>query len=254
MMRLLFAASIIGKVIAIGAYSLSPWLAAAFFFGPDLFLLDQLFVPSAQGLGRVYTRFATTRREVWLTIDDGPDEEDTPRILDLLDRHGARATFFVIGERVARHPELVSEILKRGHDVAHHTQTHPIYSFWCASPARVRREIGDGLETLRMAGATPRWFRPPVGTKNFFLHAALAARKLDCVSWSIRSRDAIARDPAPVVARVLKSARPGAIILMHEGAGVHPRVRVTAIAGVLQGLQSRGFACVLPQPGDLRPA
>jgi len=253
MIRLLYAVSIIGKVIAIGVYSFSPWLAAAFFFGPDLFLLHQLFVPSAQGLGRVYTHFSTTRREVWLTIDDGPDGEDTPRILDLLDRHGARATFFVIGERVTRHPELVSEILRRGHNVAHHTQTHPIYTFWCASPARVGRELDDGLETLRQAGATPHFFRPPVGTKNFFLQTALAARNLACVSWSIRSRDAIARDPAPVVARVLKSVRPGAIILMHEGVGVHPRVRVVAIAGVLEGLQARGFACVLPPPADLRP-
>jgi len=250
-MRPLFGASLIGKVMALGSYPFSPWLAAAFFVGPDLVIIHNVFVPSAQGLGRVYTRFKTSRPEVWLTIDDGPDERDTPRILDLLDRHRARATFFLIGEKAARHPELVAEIIRRGHEVAHHTQTHGIYNFWCATPSHVRRELDAGLESLGRGGARPRWFRPPVGIKNFFLHAALAARGLVCVGWSDRSRDGTDRDSARIVARVLKSVQPGAIILMHEGPDVHISVRVEAIAGVLQGLEARGFACVLPERDDL---
>ena len=84
---------------------MAPWAAVALFIGPDLYLLYHILVPSGQGLGRVYTHFSTDRNEVWLTIDDGPDEADTPRILDLLDRHGARATFFVIGRKAALHPD-----------------------------------------------------------------------------------------------------------------------------------------------------
>jgi len=250
-MRPLFGASLIGKIMAVGCAPFSPWLAAGLFFWPDLVILHNVFMPSAQGLGRVYTRFRTARREVWLTIDDGPDERDTPRILDLLDRHRARATFFFIGARAARHPALVAEVLRRGHEVAHHTQRHRMYSFWCALPFQLRRELDQGLASLGEGGAQPRRFRAPVGIKNFFLHAALAARGLVCVGWSIRSRDGADRDPASVVARVLKSARPGAIILMHEGVDVHPAVRVAAIAGVLQGLEARGFDCVVPGAGDL---
>ena len=79
---------------------------AILFFAPDPWVFLQFFLPSAQGFGPAITSFETERREVWLTIDDGPDPSSTPRVLDLLRKHGARATFFVIGEQVARHPEL----------------------------------------------------------------------------------------------------------------------------------------------------
>src|SRR5580704_4313056 len=119
-MRLIFAASLIGKVIAAAIWSRAPFGAAVSFFSADLYLLYCLLAPSSQRLLPVRTRFATERREVLLTIDDGPDPEDTPRILALLDRFGARAAFFLIGEKAARHPELVAEILRRGHEVGHH--------------------------------------------------------------------------------------------------------------------------------------
>ena len=83
---------------------------AILFFAPDPWVFLQFFLPSAQGFGPAITSFETERREVWLTIDDGPDPSSTPRVLDLLRKHGARATFFVIGEQVARHPELARRI------------------------------------------------------------------------------------------------------------------------------------------------
>jgi peptidoglycan-N-acetylglucosamine deacetylase len=231
----------------------SPWpLWAGCFFLPDFFVLYGMFVPSAQGLCRVFTRFETDRQEVWLTIDDGPDAEDTPRILDLLDRHRARATFFLRGERVERFPGLAGEILRRGHEVGHHTHTHPAHSFWCASPARVRAEIDDGLAALGREGARPRWFRAPVGIKSLFLADALAARGLQCVGWSVRSLDTMIDDPGRIARRVMERVRPGSILLLHEGAGLDPRVRVAAIGRVLDGLAGRGIACVLPAEGRLR--
>jgi peptidoglycan-N-acetylglucosamine deacetylase len=252
MMRPPLVASLVGKIIAVGLWARAPWLAAGFFFGPDLYLLYGLLAPSGQALGRVVTRFATDRREVWLTIDDGPDEADTPRILDLLDRHRARATFFVIGERAARHPGLVREIIRRGHGVGHHTHTHPLYTFWYAVPSRVRRELDDGLAALRKAGAQPSWFRSPVGIKNFFLHQELAKRGLACVGWSVRSGDCVQQDPDRIVVHVMKRIKPGAIVLMHEGPSVLPSVRVEAIARLLAALDVQGFACVVPDAGQLR--
>gem|GEM_PF-4935336 len=145
-------ALILSKFVAIAAFPFFPVSAVVLFVGPDLYLCYHLFAPSAQGLVRVRTHFETPRQEIWLTIDDGPDPRSTGVILGLLDRHQARATFFVIGERVARYPELVREILRRGHTVGHHTHTHPTRTFWCAPASRVRAEIDNAFAALRQAG------------------------------------------------------------------------------------------------------
>jgi peptidoglycan-N-acetylglucosamine deacetylase len=233
------------------------WCVALFFSGGAL-VLWHLFVPGAQGLVRVATRFkpsTSDAREVWLTLDDGPDPDDTPRILDLLDQHQARATFFLVGERAARHPALVAEIARRGHEIAHHTHTHPVADFWSAGPARLHRELDDALAAFASAlpaGAPPpRRFRAPVGIKNLLLAPALAARGLVCVGWSIRSLDTLSRDPAKVAARVARRLRPGAIILLHEGPPLRPEVRVAALAHVLDDLRAAGYRAVVPDSSKL---
>jgi peptidoglycan/xylan/chitin deacetylase (PgdA/CDA1 family) len=254
MLRAMLFVSAAGKVAAVLLWALTPWrwTAAACFLLPDFWFLYQVFVPSSQGICRVYTRFETVRPEIWLTIDDGPDGEDTPRILDLLDRHQARATFFLIGGRAAGHPELVAEILRRGHQVGHHTHTHPVGSFWCATPARLRAELDEGLLVLRRPGANPRWFRAPVGIKNLFLANALRQRGLACVGWTVRSLDTVSRDPMRVADRVDRLARPGSIVLMHEGPSLNRSVRVRALEIILERLSARQMACILPAFEQLR--
>jgi peptidoglycan/xylan/chitin deacetylase (PgdA/CDA1 family) len=251
MTRLILVLSLVCKIVAVALVRSNGWLAAVLFFGPDFYWAYQIFVPSSKGLVRVLTRFETDRREIWLTIDDGPDEKDTPQILDLLESHGARATFFVVGERAARLPELVSEIVRRGNEVGNHTQTHPSGSFWCASPGRVGRELDQCTAVLARAGVRPRWFRAPVGIKNFFLGMALRGRGLACVGWSVRGLDSFSRDPARVAARVLRRIEPGAIVLMHEGPSVDPGVRVEGVRKLLDGLRARDMVCVLPPDGSL---
>jgi len=255
MVRLIWSLEALGKLAALWLWLRTPWSGAGFaaFFGPDLLVFHHLFVPSAQGFGRTVTHFATGAKEVWLTIDDGPDPADTPRILDLLEQHGARATFFVIGERAGRHRDLVAEIVRRGHEVGHHTLTHPAGTFWCAGPARLGRELDGGLAALAAAGVRPRWFRAPVGIKNVFLAPALSRRDLRCVGWSIRSGDCLGRNAGAVVAHVEARLRPGAIVLMHEGPSVPAPLRVRALEGVLTALRARGYRCVLPDPRQLQP-
>lgn len=226
--------------------------AVVLFFALDGWLGYHLFVPSAQGICRSVSRFETTRPEIWLTIDDGPDPHDTPRILDLLDRHGARVTFFVIGQLAEKYPELIAEILRRGHQVAHHTHTHPARTFWCASARRVRAELDRALTALAHAGARPRWFRCPVGIKNLFLAAELEKRGLRCAGWSVRSYDTSSRDPALVVARVMAEVHPGAIVLVHEGERLHETVRVRAVEILLDALAARNFSCVVPDETQMR--
>ena len=196
-------------------------------------------------------RFSTGSREVWLTIDDGPDPEDTPRILELLAAQGARATFFVIGENAAQHPELIRAITAAGHEVAHHTHTHPLATFWCASPDRVRRELDLAFNALRASGITPTRFRPPAGIKNFWLARALRTRGLTGVGWSARGLERWSHEAAAVADRVLRHLAPGAILLLHEGPRVPAAIRVQAIRLVLERLQAQGYRVVVPTPGQL---
>lgn len=236
------------KIGFAGLLVFTPWKTAAWisFFPLDLLVLYHLFVPTAGGLCATTNAFTTARKEVWLTIDDGPDPQDTPRILDLLDAHSARATFFLIGENAAAHPDRVREILRRGHTVGCHTHTHPVGTFWCAGRQRLEREIDECLATLHACGAAVTWFRAPVGIKNLLLAGVLKRRGLRCLGWTIRSLDGIASEPDRVVRRVGTALRPGAILLMHEGPRVHPAVRVAALARVLEEIRARGFRCVLP--------
>ncbi len=220
--------------------------ALALWFVPDALLAYHLFFPNAQGLLRVHRRFATNAREVWLTIDDGPDPADTPRILALLATHRAHATFFMIGENAAAHPSLLRDITAAGHEIGHHTHTHPLSSFWCATPARLRRELDDGFAAISAHSARPTRFRAPAGIKNIFLKSALRSRGLTCIGWSARGLERMYRQPAEVAAAVTRRVAPGAILLLHEGPRIPTATRVAAIRLVLEDLTAQGFRCVIP--------
>lgn len=253
MLRPLLICALVAKLISAALWLTDHRPAATIvFFAPDPFVLYAVLVPSAQGLVRVFTHFVTQRPTVWLTIDDGPNEQDTPRILDLLDRHRARATFFVIGEHAARWPHLITEILRRGHQIGHHTHTHPVRSFWCASQARLAAELDRTLDVLQTLGTRPHLFRAPVGIKHFFLARALKQRGLQCVGWSVRSGDCRTESPEHLVAGIARHLRPGAIILLHEGPCVPPAVRIKGIALVLEALAGRNLACEIPEVHQLR--
>lgn len=250
-MWLLLIVNVAGKLAALAVGWSAPAAAVTLWLLPDALLAYHLFVPNSQGLVRVVRKFATKRREVWLTIDDGPDPEDTPRILELLAAHEARATFFVIGENASRHPELVRAIVAGGHEVAHHTQTHPLAAFWCASPARVGRELDEASAVLRSAGVRPIRFRPPAGIKNLWLATALRARGLTCVGWSARGLEISSRGAEEVADRVLRGLAWGAIFLMHEGPRVPAAIRVEAIRRVLERLRELDYRCVVPTAEQL---
>lgn len=243
------------KLVALALWLFVPeyhlWSALLFFIG-EPWMLWNVFAPGASGIVPVFTRFETDRPEVWLTIDDGPDAQDTPRLLDALDRHEAHATFFLVGERAARHPELVAEIIRRGHEIGHHTHTHPECSFWCALPTRIGRELDEPLAVFARSSVRPRFFRAPVGIKNPLLARALAERGLACVAWNVRSHDSFARNPDEILKRMRPQLRPGAILLMHEGPRLHASVRVTAVERVLEQLSALGLRCVIPTNAQLR--
>ena len=142
-----------------------------------LALFGASFAPRSGLLGPNLTRLpdaAVARREIAITFDDGPDPEITPRVLDWLDRAGARGTFFCVGARAAAHPGVVREIVRRGHAVENHSQQHSTAFGWYG-PDRLRREIGAAQDTLaRLAGRAPAFFRAPFGVRSPFLDPVLA--------------------------------------------------------------------------------
>jgi peptidoglycan/xylan/chitin deacetylase (PgdA/CDA1 family) len=201
--------------------------------------------PGSRLFGPVLRQLPTPERMAWLTIDDGPSP-DTAAILDLLDLHGAKATFFVVGARAAAQPDLVREIARRGHGLGNHSASHPQAWFWALPPARMRAEIEGAQRTLReITGTAPRWFRAVVGMANPFVGPVLRDAGLARVAWSARGYDAVLRDPASVVARIERDLAPGAIVLLHEGAK-HGR-NVETLALLLQRLDALGYRCVLPE-------
>ena len=245
----------IAPLISIALLGHGVLVAIAPLFVSHMLLLYPTLVANSQWLGPVFTSFETNAREVWITIDDGPSPAHTRRMLDILAQYDARATFFVVGANAEKHPHLITEILTRGHSLANHTHTHPSRTFWCASARRLRREIDGCAEQLRSTPERPaHFFRAPAGMKNFFVHPALARRGLGLVGWTVRGLDTVKQDAARVAERIEKGARPGAIILLHEGHHVerHPEFQPQCLELTLQRLGARGYTFVIPQPQQLR--
>lgn len=192
--------------------------------------------------GPIATSFDTPRKEVWLTIDDGPDARDTPAMLDLLAAHSAKATFFVIGKKVDAHRELVWRAHCEGHQIGNHTHSHPSAFFWALGPLATRREIERGrCSILAATGAAPTVFRSPVGMTNPFVHRALGAQRL--IGWSTSGLDGLSARGEPVVERMMRGVRPGAILVLHEGGAPG---RVETLSRLLDRLKESGCSCVVP--------
>lgn len=205
-----------------------------------------VLAPGAALYGPVLSRLPTADRAVWLTIDDGPSG-DTAAILDLLDAHGAKATFFLVGDRARARPDLVRAIAARGHGIGNHSAGHPQALFWALGPRRMRAQIeGCQRQLEAITGTAPRWFRAVVGHANPFVSAPLRDARLARVAWSARGFDAVDGDVGRVLGKLERGLAPGAIVLLHEGAA-HGR-NVEMVAGLLRRLDALGYRTIVPRP------
>lgn len=201
--------------------------------------------------GPVATRFETREREVWLTIDDGPDPRDTPDILALLAKHGAKASFFAIGKKAAAHPDLCRRIVAEGHSLENHSHSHPAALWWAMPRMPVRTDLERAnAAILEAGGQPPRYFRSPVGMNNAGVHPAAARLGLRVVGWSAEGRDGCPATPTAIVRRIMARVCPGAILLLHESGS--SRHRALTLARLLDQLAEAGYRCVLPPESSLR--
>ncbi|MBJ2188280.1 MAG: polysaccharide deacetylase family protein [Muribaculaceae bacterium] len=191
-------------------------------------LLYRLLFPEA--LWRLNRR---RRRVVYLTFDDGPIPEQTPWVLDILDRYGVKATFFMVGDNVRRHPGLLEEVRRRGHSVGNHTMHH-LQGMKVATD----RYLADVAEADALIDST--LFRPPHGIMRWKQSRALRAR-YNIIMYDLVTRDYSAKlSPDEVVANVRRYARNGSIIVFHDSLKAAPNMR-PALPQAIEWLLSQGY-------------
>lgn len=197
-------------------------------------------------------RVETDERMVGLSFDDGPDPRYTPHVLDLLDHHRARATFFIVGVNAVAHPALLARQVASGHSIGNHTYDHRELEL--LDSAQVRREIQLGAEAIRKAGGPPLWlFRPPKGYTDQAVGVLADAERYRTVFWEFCLERFIEREGiSPGVDAILHHATPGSIILAHDGGHILAPGRPTldrsstmkALPLLLKGLEHKGLRVV----------
>jgi peptidoglycan-N-acetylglucosamine deacetylase len=177
-------------------------------------------------------------RTVALTFDDGPDPRWTPQVLDLLTRHGAVATFCVVGENATRHPDLVRAIVDAGMQLCDHSHEHEI------DPSRP----GAGMahdDIAELAGTDVPWFRAPGGVWSAAVQRAAGAHGMRPLGWSVDSRDWTRPGVDAIVEQVQRQMSPGAVALLHDGGGRREQT-VAALAELLPWLAAHCYVTTFP--------
>jgi peptidoglycan/xylan/chitin deacetylase (PgdA/CDA1 family) len=168
---------------------------------------------------------------LYLTFDDGPQPIYTPKVLAVLAKHHAKATFFVLGREVAAHPGLVELERSYGHHVGNHTWDHPMLTH--LTDARIRQEIST-------TGVQSKCFRPPFRDTDARVAAIAASYHLRQVLWDVDTKDWTKPGAAKIERAILRGARPGAIILLHDGGGNRSET-VAALDRALTQLAAQGY-------------
>jgi peptidoglycan-N-acetylglucosamine deacetylase len=216
-----------------------PWALSALLANHVLLAAAGLW-PRSQLLGPNWTRLPErgnpAQCAVAITIDDGPDPDITPPVLKLLEAHGACATFFCIGDRVLRYPDLAQEIVRRGHVIENHSQRHR-HNFSLLGPRGMNSEVSQAQESIfRVTGSSPQFFRAPAGLRNPFLEPVLARLKLRLASWTRRGFDTVSADADAVFRRLANPLQAGDILLLHDGHAARTRRGQAVILDVLPRL------------------
>jgi peptidoglycan/xylan/chitin deacetylase (PgdA/CDA1 family)/2-polyprenyl-3-methyl-5-hydroxy-6-metoxy-1,4-benzoquinol methylase len=233
---------------------LASWQAAVIFlfFLPALsftvlviFAVFSLAAPFMTGVSYylpIITRGSSGSNRVVLSFDDGPDPLTTPLLLDLLNKFKVKAVFFVTGVNATANPELIKEILKRGHEIGNHSHNHdPL--LMVKGTKRLRNEIRTVQDILKEFGIRPLAFRPPVGITNPRLRRILLDEGMFCCNFSNRPCDFGNRRTRGIARRILRRLKPGDIILLHDRRPQNNNLLVwlQEIEYLISGINAAGF-------------
>src|SRR5437763_814474 len=196
----------------------------------------------SQWLGPADWRGRTDTSSVALTFDDGPSP-DTERVLDTLAAHGARATFFMVGQHAERHARTARRLAAEGHEVGNHSYSHPVFLYRGAR--ETSRQLTRAQSVIEEAsGARPRFSRPPCGVRTPAYFSAARALGLRTVQWTVAGFDWKRIGASDIARRVLKGVSAGSIILLHDGDSEGRERRVETVAAlplIFEGLKERGL-------------
>lgn len=194
--------------------------------------------------GDIVWEVPTSEKYIAFTFDDGPDPNKTPEILKVLEQYQAKATFFVVGERVERFPEIVRMELAKGHELGNHSYQHPAFNRMALSS--VSKQLDLTQEAIFEAtGTKPVLFRPPGGYYNEGIVELSKSSSLQMILWSWHqdTKDWAAPGVSAIVRKVLDNARNGDIILMHDYV-YNSTQTVEALKEILPELKNRGYSFV----------
>lgn len=240
-----YAAATASAAGLFGISALTLGLPTAAFFA---LLTDGIARPSSGVLYPTDTHGPRSGNRVALSFDDGPDPVVTPLVLDALAAQGARASFFVIGERLSAQPGIARRMVEEGHELGNHSWQHSRWqNFWGVSALVDEIRRGEQAITAITGGASRPLYRSPIGLKSPPLARAAKLQDIRICAWSLHARDTATASAAQIADRVLGKVRAGDIILMHDGHDLPGRTRpacATAVALILAGLKAKGLVSV----------
>ncbi len=219
--------------------------AASLFLGGVLLLLAVL--PGNSFYGEVINCGSAKHKQIALTFDDGPYPPYTPQLLKVLADKNIHATFFMVGENAAKHPEIVKMVQAGGHEIALHAGRHQ--DLLKLNQTELQKNIVYGKETLEeITGQPVKFMRPPHGFKDWQVMAAIQKAQLTAVNWSVIPRDWTNPGAQRIADRVCFDAEPGAIVLLHDGdspKNMASRAQtIAATAQIIDRLRSEGYQFV----------
>jgi len=214
-----------------------------------LWFLGNMLLPHGSLFCPTISRVRRCRdRRIALTFDDGPCDTITPEVLRILREKNVPSTFFLIGRHARKWPDLVRDIVRAGHEIANHSFLHPrhIYAWSARNILRDARLTQRILQ--RITGRAPRLYRPPIGFRSPEMRVAISKLGLSLVTFSARSIDTGRTNPATITRNLLRAARPGAILLCHDGSDLNPRPNrralLSALPTIIDRLHARGYRFV----------
>ena len=207
----------------------------------------QSMAPTGQWYGRTFTGLGSGSRQIALTYDDGPNDPHTLRLLEVLAKHGVRATFFLIGRYVQQCPQIAREIVTAGHVAGNHSYAHPLLIF--KSETEIREELSACRSALQGAvGEHSNFFRPPFGGRRPAVLRVARELGLEPVMWSVTGYDWNAPPAAVIERTVARQIRGGDVILLHDGGhkqmGADRAQTVIATDHLITRYQAEGYEFV----------